>query len=848
MSMFKKVISLILCLAMLVCILASCNEGAQGPQGAQGVQGAQGPQGEQGLQGEKGDKGDQGLEGEKGEDGVSPTLAISDDGYWVINGTKTNFKATGTDGQNGTDGVTPSITINADGYWVINGTVSEYKAVGKDGKDGSTPTVEISNDGYWVLNGTKTAHKVIGQNGLDGEDGKDGADGKTPALRINSETNEWEVSYDDGEHWTSLGVKATGANGSDGTDGVDGTDGKDGQNGTDGKDGKDGTDGITPQLRINADNEWEVSYNNGESWTSLGVKATGANGSDGADGVDGTDGKDGKDGTDGITPQLRINADNEWEVSYNNGESWTSLGVKATGADGANGNNGQDGATIKSIEFNAEGKLVITMTNDEVFTVDIPEKEEHIHTYGELMDFGDNAKLDCDKRIYFSVCSDCNEMKWVYGKYADHDFATTYSNDGSYHWYACGNCDAKGSCEEHALDDGGYCSVCEQHLTASEEIVYVLSSDGTYAEVIDYTGSATKIMIADTYEGVPVKVIGKSAFSGKEIVSVIIPEGVTTIAAKAFESCSQLKTVVLPNTLTEIQSRAFAWCSILTDLDIPESVNNIQADSFLGCRRLFEYENGITYVDQWAIDFEDGTTLILRDNTVGIVPALCEYSNKLLSVEIPASLKYIGASAFNQATNLRTIVFEDGSQLERIDSMAFYECGNLASIELPDSVKFIGYEAFAKCTSLTTVKIPDAVETMENYVFWGCSSLTTVTIPGSVKTIREWTFGYCSSLNTVIIENGVLETETCAFSYCTALTEITIPDSVTIIQSSVFEQCDSLTNVYYAGDESDWEMIDISTFYNNSLTNATRFYYSDTEPTESGNYWHYVDGIPTVWS
>lgn len=72
--------------------------------------------------------------------------------------------------------------------------------------------------------------------------------------------------------------------------------------------------------------------------------------------------------------------------------------------------------------------------------------------------------------------------------------------------------------------------------------------------------------------------------------------------------------------------------------------------------------------------------------------------------------------------------------------------------------------------------------------------------------------------------------------------------SVTIIQSSVFEQCDSLTNVYYAGDESDWEMIDISTFYNNSLTNATRFYYSDTEPTESGNYWHYVDGIPTVWS
>ena len=50
----------------------------------------------------------------------------------------------------------------------------------------------------------------------------------TPRLRINAETGEWEVSYDEGQTWLSLGVKATGSDGKDGKDGSDGKDGKDG--------------------------------------------------------------------------------------------------------------------------------------------------------------------------------------------------------------------------------------------------------------------------------------------------------------------------------------------------------------------------------------------------------------------------------------------------------------------------------------------------------------------------------------------------------------------------------------------------------------------------------------------
>ena len=108
-----------------------------------------------------------------------------------------------------------------------------------------------------------------------------------------------------------------------GSNGTNGRDGKDGAGGKDGKDGVDGKDGITPKLRINDDNIWEVSYDGGKTWETLGVAATGA---------------------DGVTPQLRINEDtNMWEVSYDNGATWTSMGVVATGA------NGKDGGSILPI-------------------------------------------------------------------------------------------------------------------------------------------------------------------------------------------------------------------------------------------------------------------------------------------------------------------------------------------------------------------------------------------------------------------------------------------------------------------------------------------------------------------
>ena len=129
----------------------------------------------------KGLPGKDGKDGQNGANGVTPT--VSEDGYWVVNGQKTDIKARGNDGQPGApgqpgaNGQTPTITISEDGYWVINGQRTTEKARGNDGQsgapgrpgaDGQTPTISINEAGYWVINGVASTTKARGENGVAG--------------------------------------------------------------------------------------------------------------------------------------------------------------------------------------------------------------------------------------------------------------------------------------------------------------------------------------------------------------------------------------------------------------------------------------------------------------------------------------------------------------------------------------------------------------------------------------------------------------------------------------------------------------------------------------------------------
>ena len=58
-----------------------------------------------------------------------------------------------------------------------------------------------------------------------------------------------------------------------------------------------------------------------------------------------------------------------------------------------------------------------------------------------------------------------------------------------------------------------------------------------------------------------------------------------------------------------------------------------------------------------------------------------------------------------------------------------------------------------------------------------------------------------------------------------------------------FLHCDAIKSAFYTGTADDWSKIYIDPFFKPS----TLYYYSETVPTTEGNFWHYVDGVPTEW-
>ena len=135
--------SLLACLFVFLGTFSLSSCGMAGPIGPQGVQGEKGDKGDSGAQGPKGDKGEDGTDGRSvlsiektSSDGNVDTYTITySDGsvsmFEVTNGTDGKQ---GIEGKPGKDGHTPTVTISPDGYWVIDGVKTGNSAVAQNGK------------------------------------------------------------------------------------------------------------------------------------------------------------------------------------------------------------------------------------------------------------------------------------------------------------------------------------------------------------------------------------------------------------------------------------------------------------------------------------------------------------------------------------------------------------------------------------------------------------------------------------------------------------------------------------------------------------------------------------------
>lgn len=115
-----------------------------------------------------------------------------------------------------------------------------------------------------------------------------------------------------------------------------------------------------------------------------------------------------------------------------------------------------------------------------------------------------------------------------------------------------------------------------------------------------------------------------------------------------------------------------------------------------------------------------------------------------------------------------------------------------------------------------------------------------------VTAIGDFAIYANDNIVSITIPEGVVSIGSFNFYSCRYLKSIAIPLSLTTVASFAFDECIGLKTVYYKGTGSDWSNI---LFYTVSeyLEASTRYYYSESAPTVKGNFWHYVNNIPTLW-
>ena len=205
----------------------------------------------------------------------------------------------------------------------------------------------------------------------------------------------------------------------------------------------------------------------------------------------------------------------------------------------------------------------------------------------------------------------------------------------------------------------------------------------------------------------------------------------------------------------------------------------------------------------WGFDYEtceeleqDGIFYVINDNDEVVITD-CSDSIDESTISIPDKIDehpvtMIYEFAFCGLENTKTINIPDSVKV--IGAEAFAWCNNLQTINIPTSVTTIDAAAFAGNDKLKSITIPNNVTELGVGAFILCENLTNITLPNTISSIPYATFAGCVSLKKIDIPNSVKAIEKEAFSM-TGFTEFTVPDTVTTIGYQVFSDCENLVKV-----------------------------------------------------
>ena len=326
-----------------------------------------------------------------------------------------------------------------------------------------------------------------------------------------------------------------------------------------------------------------------------------------------------------------------------------------------------------------------------------------------------------------------------------------------------------------------------------------------------FSGCAAEICWEDSPA---ITTIVDKTFKGYKGERLTIPNSVKSIGTFAFANCDNLSSITIPNSVTSVGESAFLNCSSLTTVTIPNSVTSIGESAFSGCGGLVSMSlpfvgKEITAISDKALfGYIFGTSAYPGSDEI---EQLC--NTKKYKYYIPTSLEtvtiaggYLKDGAFYNCVNLKSIILSDS--IKSIGERAFYNCSSLISCNIPSEVNTISSYAFSKCSSLSSIIIREGVTAIETYAFSECSNLSSISMPSNVTSIGDKVFYKCNSLILIDVDNdnpnyksidGNLYNKdaTMLVQYAMGkdVTNFEIPSSVTAIGNSAFSYCNSLESV-----------------------------------------------------
>lgn len=346
----------------------------------------------------------------------------------------------------------------------------------------------------------------------------------------------------------------------------------------------------------------------------------------------------------------------------------------------------------------------------------------------------ENAFKGCSSLVSFE--DKCTATIWVY----DHGF------DG---------CSKLASIDVPRLHPGKYAFANCTSLTTLN--INMFSGSGTTKQGIgDYaflncTSLSSKINFIFSSESESYKYsIGEGAFKNcTSLTEIVLPSNTTTVGAAILSGCSSLEKLTIP--------------FIGKDSNAPEYVrgyssNSSQSDYFVHYYFGSERYSGSYEAKNWSITYYVPSTL--KEVTITKCASnIVAYAFFRMSSITKVSITGVMNSTYNisayglYSTGITSVSFCDG--LVEIDK---YTCKNLTlgSVELPDSVTYIGGEAFFSC-GLTDITLPSNADLVISTGAFQNNNITELEI-NMFKQIANKAFAGCAALTSISFNYGTTST------------------------------------------------------------------------------------------